>query len=51
MQMITHHTLQENQQILENISKNLFSWFNDNQLKANAEKSHLILNNDSNCIQ
>ena len=27
---------------LQNVSKTLFKWFNDNQMKANPDKSHFI---------
>ena len=32
---------------LKDISSRLFKWFNDNQMKANPEKCHLLLNSSS----
>ena len=30
---------------LEETAKSLFKWFSDNQMKANPDKCHLLLNN------
>ena len=30
---------------LEQIAKSLYKWFSDNQMKANPDKCHLLLNN------
>ena len=32
---------------LEETAKSLFKWFSDNQMKANPDKFHLLLNNSS----
>ena len=45
MQMITRHTPQETQLVierLENTSETLFQWFSDNQMKVNPGKFYFL---------
>ena len=43
---VTGNTLDDAKYLIEGVSKKLFKWFSNNQLKANPNKYHLILNCD-----
>ena len=47
---ISDFTLEELTQKLQLIAKNLFEWFKSSHLKANADKSHILVTRDTDVI-